>query len=122
MGALVLALVLALPLMNDGKVAPVSMIVRPTIMTQRGDIRVEVRVPRHEANRILSISWVSDGPGTWGTELRQLDGESGPVLHVLWLPGSPAANYYFTASVFDTHGQPRGRAEAKILVPDDGGY
>lgn len=102
----------------NGKDPAVQILVRPLVMLMRGDIRVEVRVPRHAENRILAISWTSD-TGSLGSTMRGLDGEDAPVLHTLNLPGQPAANYVFLASVFDTHGKPRGRAEAHIHTPEE---
>jgi hypothetical protein len=97
----------------------VSLQVRPLVMLQRGDIRVEVRVPRHGENRLLSIAWSSD-IGTAGSTLRPLEGEDAQVLHTLALPSQPAANYLFVAAVFNDAGKLRGRAEAKVVVPEDG--
>jgi hypothetical protein len=99
---------------------PVSLLVRPQLMLQRGDIRIEARVPRSAENRLLSIAWSSD-TGSEGSTLRQLEGEDAAVLHTLWLPGQPPANYLFVATVFNTLGKPRGRAEARIVVPDGDG-
>lgn len=97
----------------------VSLRVRPQVMLQRGDVRVEVRVPRHADNRLLSIAWSSDY-GTAGTTLRQLDGDDAAVLHTLNLPSQPPANYVFVAAVFGPAGALRGRDDARIVVPDDG--
>ena len=97
----------------------VSLLVRPQVMLRRGDIHVEARVPRAAENRLLSIAWSSD-TGTAGSTLRPLEGEDAQVLHTLWLPSQPAANYLFVATVFNTLGKPRGRTEARIHVPDDG--
>jgi len=96
----------------------VSILVRPQIMLQRGDIRVEVRVPRHRDNRRLLIAWTSD-VGTEGSTIRPLEGEDAAVLHVLALPSQPAANYTFVAAVFNSLGKLRGRADGRIVVPDD---
>lgn len=96
----------------------VTIHVRPQIMIRRGDIRVEVRVPRHTDNRMLAIAWISD-VGTAGSTVRPLEGEDALVMHVLALPSQPAANYFFTASVFGSSGKLRGRVEARILAPDD---
>lgn len=98
----------------------VSLVVRPQIMLGRGDIRIEARVPRSADNRLISIAWTSDR-GSAGSTLRPLEGEDAMVLHTLWLTSQPAANYLFVATVFNQLGKPRGRAEARIVVPDDGG-
>jgi hypothetical protein len=97
----------------------VAMLLRPQIMLQRGDIRVEVRVPRHVDNRVLAIAWSSDH-GTEGSTIRPLDGDDAAVLHTLALPSQPAANYVFVATVFGPDGRLRGRTDARIVVPDDG--
>jgi hypothetical protein len=92
--------------------APLTLLARPTFMLRRGDIRIEVRVLRHADNRRLAIAWTSDVG---------IDGQDGPVLHVLTLPSQPAANYLFVATVIDRAGKPRGRAQAQIrLAGDDG--
>lgn len=98
----------------------VSLQVRPQLMLQRGDVRVEVRVPRHADNRMLSIAWTSDA-GTAGSTMRPLEGDDAIVLHTLALASQPAANYLFVATVFNRLGKPRGRAEARIVVPNDAG-
>lgn len=103
-----------------GTEQPVSLIVRPRFMLQRGDVRVEARVSRHDSNRLLAIAWVSD-VGTTGSTQRQLDGADAPVLHPLNLPGQPAANYVFVATVFNSLGKSRGRAEARIHAPESDG-
>jgi hypothetical protein len=100
--------------------APLTLLARPTFMLRRGDIRIEVRVLRHADNRRLAIAWTSD-VGSAGATQRQIDGQDGPVLHVLTLPSQPAANYLFVATVIDRAGKPRGRAQAQIrLAGDDG--
>lgn len=99
---------------------PVSIIVRPQIMISRGDIRVEVRVPHDADNRHLVINWDSIG-GSVGETQRQLDGDDAPVLHVLELHAQPPAHYHFFAYLYGQRGELRGRADAEIHTPDDGG-
>jgi hypothetical protein len=111
--------VLAGTQLHAGAPDAVTLIVRPLVMIQRGDIRIEARVPRHSANRLLAIAWTSD-VGTLGSTIRQLDGEDAEVLHTLNLPSQPPSNYTFTATVVGADGKPRGRTEARIHVPDDG--
>lgn len=99
----------------------VTMTVRPQIMLNRGDIHVEVRVPRNPENRFLSIAWTSDH-GSEGSTLKTIDGDDGPVLFTLWLRSQPAANYIFLATLIDAHNKSVGQAQGKILFPDpDGG-
>lgn len=93
------------------KVVPVIMVAR------RSDVRVEVRVPHDEANRLLSITWTSDS-GSVGSSWRQLEGEDAPVLHTLTLPSQPLGRYTFIASLFDRAGKLRARDEARIITPD----
>lgn len=104
---------------HAAEIPVVALQVRPQIMLQRGDIRIEARVPRDGENRLLSIAWSSD-VGSEGATLRQLEGNDALVLHTLWLPSQPAANYVFVATVFNRGGKPRGRAEARVLVPEGG--
>lgn len=105
----------------SGQPPAVALQVRPLFLLQRGDVRVEVRVPRHAANRRLAIAWISD-VGTVGSTQRVLDADDAAVLHTLDLPGTPPANYFFTATVFGSDGKPRGRADARIRnAADDGG-
>lgn len=99
---------------------PVSLIVRPAFMIARGDIRVEVRVPRDADNRQLTIAWDSDG-GSVGNTARALEGEDAAVLHTLNLPSQIPANYRFVATLFNRAGKVRDRAEARIRVPEAGG-
>jgi hypothetical protein len=101
----------------SGEPPVVTLQVRPQVMLQRGDVRAEVRTPRHSENRLLEIAWSSD-VGTAGRTMRPLDGEDAPVLQTLDLPGTPAANYLFVATVFNALGKPRGRSEARITVPE----
>lgn len=101
----------------SGEPPVATLLVRPQVMLQRGDVRVEVRTPRHQDNRLLEIAWSSD-VGTAGRTLRPLDGEDAPVLQTLDLPGTPAANYLFIATVFNRLGKARGRAEARIHTPE----
>jgi hypothetical protein len=98
----------------------VSLLVRPTFMIARGDIRIEARVPRDADNRQLTIAWDSDG-GSVGNTMRPLEGEGAPVLHTLNLPSQIPANYRFVATLFNQVGKVRGRAEARIHVPEAGG-
>jgi len=97
---------------------PVALQVRPLFMLARGDIRIEVRVARHADNRILAISWDSDGGGSKGETDRKIDGEDGPVLFNVTLPSQLPANYIFLATLIGSNGHPRGQAEARIRVPD----
>lgn len=97
--------------------APVALVVRPQILLQRSDVRVEARVPADARNRLLAIAWTSD-VGTECSTQRAIAGEDGPVLHVLTLMSQPAANYLFVATLFDAGGHPRGSAQARILAPD----
>jgi hypothetical protein len=63
----------------------VALQVRPQFMiARRGDIAVQVRVPRSAENRLLSIAWSSD-VGSAGSTLRPLEGEDAQVLHTLTL-------------------------------------
>lgn len=96
----------------------VSLIARPQIMLQRGDVRIEVRVPRHADNRLLSLAWSSDH-GTDGASVRPLEGDEAAALQTFSLTSQPAANYLFVATVFGAGGRPRGHAEARIVTPDD---
>ncbi|HXO85219.1 MAG TPA: hypothetical protein VN803_06815 [Gemmatimonadales bacterium] len=96
---------------------PVALQVRPRVMLQRGDIRIEARVPRDVRNQILAIAWSSD-VGSAGVTQRPLEGEDAPVLHVLELRSQPAANYRFVATVYDRAGKIRGRTEATVQIPD----
>jgi hypothetical protein len=95
----------------------VSILVRPAIMLRRGDVHLEVRVPRDADNRLLAIAWNSDA-GTAGGTQRRLAGDAAQVLHVLDLPSQPAAHYVFVATVFDRSGMVRDRATAEIHIPD----
>jgi hypothetical protein len=95
-----------------------TLLVRPQLMLQRGDIRLEARVPRHADNRRLAIAWTSD-VGSAGATQRQIDGEDGPVLHVLMLSSQPPANYLFVATVIDRAGKACARAEASIHAPEE---
>lgn len=95
----------------------VSLTVRPTIMLQRGDIHVQVRVPPNAQNRILAIAWDSEG-GSVGETQRQIAGEDGPVLFDLWLRSQPAAHYVFFVTLYDTRGHICGRDTATITTPN----
>lgn len=100
------------------KTPVVTLLVRPQVMLQRGDIRVEVRVPPHADNRALAIAWSSDH-GTEGSTLRPLEGEDAATLETLTLRSQPPANYLFVATVFGAGGRARGRADARISAVDD---
>lgn len=102
------------------KTPAVDIRVRPQVMLQRGDIRVEVRVARATDNRVLAITWDSLG-GSAGSTQRPLDGDNAEVLHTLDLRSQPAAHYRFVATVYTRLGKVAGSAQADILVPDDGG-
>jgi hypothetical protein len=96
----------------------VTIKVSPSIMiARRSDVRVEVRVPHDEANRLLSITWSSD-TGSVGSSWRPLDGEDAPVLHTLTLPSQPLGRYTFIASLFDRTWKLRARDEARIITPE----
>lgn len=97
----------------------VTLLVRPHFLLQRGDVRIEARVPRHADNRQLTIAWDSDN-GSAGATMRPLAGEDAQVLHTLNLPSQPSANYLFVATVFASSGKVRGRAEARIHSPGGG--
>lgn len=103
---------------HAAEIPVVTLQVRPHLMLQRGDMRVEVRVPRHADNRLLSIAWSSD-TGSEGSTLRPLEGDDAAVLHTLDLRSQPLGSYLFVATVFNRAGKPRGRAEARVLAPED---
>lgn len=115
----VLALVLTGGDRSDAIEQPIAIKVRPQIMLSRGDIRIEVRIPADVDNRRAVISWESVG-GTVGETQWPIEGEDGPVLHVLELRAQPAAHYVFIAAVFGQRAELRGRATAEILIPDEG--
>lgn len=96
-----------------GTTPALTLRVRPLFLLQRGDIRVEVRVPRHADNRLLAVAWQSDANDSSATQ-RQLDGDAAPALHTIEYPSKPPANYYFTAAVFGSNGKMRGRADAHV--------
>jgi hypothetical protein len=110
---------LCLVLLALGTAGPsaVELRVRPQIMLQRGHIRAEIRVPPHPENRRLDLQWDSD-IGSRGRTMPQLDGADAPTLHVLELPGQPAANYVFTATVIGRDGRPRAVIDARIHHPE----
>lgn len=97
---------------------PIAITVRPQIMLNRGDIRVEVRIPRDVDNRRLVIAWDSVG-GTVGEHQEQLEGDDAPVLHVLALRDQPPAHYMFLAMLYGQRGELRGRVQADIITPDE---
>jgi hypothetical protein len=94
--------------------------VRPQMMLQRGDIRIEARIPRHVDHRAYALSWTSD-VGTEGGTRRQLEGEESSVLQTHWLKDYPPAHYLFTSAVYDQAGKIVGRDQAEILTPEIAG-
>jgi hypothetical protein len=95
----------------------VTIAVRPTIMVNRGDIVVTVRVPADEQNSGLVIAWTSDA-GSAGTSFKKVDGENGPVLFSMELPSQQPANYVFSATLFDLRSKIRAHAEQRIYTPN----
>lgn len=99
---------------------PISLHVRPLLLLSRGDVRVEIRVPRDVDNRAVVLAWASDVSS--GSSAFGIDGEAGPVLFVRELRDQVPANYAFVATLYGAAGEVRGRADAKIVTGDEGGW
>lgn len=88
--------------------------VRPKVMLQRGDIRVEMRVERLATNRLLVLSW-DGGPAGAGGSSFQLEGEESEALFTRWLKSQPPGNYIFVAALYNNQGKLVSRATSEIL-------
>lgn len=96
----------------------VKMTVRPLVLLPmtRADIRVELRIARHDDHRWYALSWTSD-EGSTGSSQRQLEGAESPVTQTHWLKSQPAANYFFATAVYDRAGKIVGRDRGEIHMP-----
>jgi hypothetical protein len=102
-----------------GQPAPcLLLLVRPLVMLQRGDIRVEMRVARHADHRRLVLTWDGGAAGA-GSSREQLEGDEAEVLHTRWLKSQAPGHYVFLATVLNARGRLVGRATAEIRAPED---
>jgi len=92
---------------------------RPRVLLNRGDVDVQVRVPRHAENRRLTVAWDSDQAGAGSREFA-LEGDRAPVLFQWWNQDQAPAHYVYEARVFDDRGRQIGDARADIHSADEG--
>ncbi len=67
----------------------VSIAVVPAAIPAGGTLRVTCTVPRHPDNRWLEIGVYYEGGVVYQSSLRQLDGESAPVTHTMYVTHMP---------------------------------
>ena len=88
---------------------------RGTIAFAGTDWWVRVRVEPHAENRWLEI--VADGDGQYRSSSYQLEGESAPKIHTLWIKQLKEGCYEFVATLRATgeHGRVLARAQGRRL-------
>jgi hypothetical protein len=75
----------------------VSLTVRPTVATYRGNAQVKVLVARNDANRMLI--WEVDGPNYYRSSTMELDGASSPRIYFFMARDLPAGDFQVRATV-----------------------
>jgi hypothetical protein len=112
-----LVLLPATALLPVPPVVCVLLSVRPLIMLQRGDIRVEMRVSQHADHRWLVLTWDGGNAGA-GSSREQLAGENADVLHTRWLRAQAPSEYLFVSAVYNGRAIVVGRDTAEIHTPE----
>lgn len=67
----------------------VSISVTPQAVPVNGTIRLTCTVPRHPDNRVLVMGVYYDGSVVYRASERQLDGESAPITHTMYVDHLP---------------------------------
>jgi hypothetical protein len=98
--------------------APFAMKVSPTLAPAPAFVRVEATIERDDNNRAFAIIAQSDD--FYRSSQIQLDGASGPRIHVFEFPHLPSGVYEVTGSLVDRHGQRATTTRLVRVAPSPG--
>jgi hypothetical protein len=76
---------------------PVSITVRPSVVSYRGAVQLKVSVASDEKNRVLV--WEVDGPGYYRSSTRDLAGAAAPRNYMFIVQDLPAGEFEVRATV-----------------------
>jgi hypothetical protein len=120
MAVVVLMLFLAFPIVT---VLPAVAVLRATdfielhvspILSERGDMLVQVLVTRDAENQWMKIT--AESEGYYSSSEMELEGEYSARVKVIRFRGVPAGWYEVTGTVFDNRKHVKGVARRSVLV------
>jgi hypothetical protein len=95
-----------------------TMKVTPTLAPAPAFIRVEAIIERDDNNRALAI--VAQSADFYRSSQIQLDGASGPRIHVFDFPQMPSGVYEVTGILVDLHGERTTTRRLVRVAPSPG--
>lgn len=97
--------ILILLMLTGGRSDRVSIAVVPTVSLVNGTARLTCTAPRNPDNRWLVLGAYYDGGIVYQSSMRQLDGESAPVTHVLYVEHIPCDLAVMACQLYDNLGK-----------------